>query len=137
MAGEVFFDTSVFFALLDQRDPAHERAVAWVEGQRTPLRPVTTEWVLGETCSLLVARRHPHLVGSFLDYIDRSEALLTINPDEMLLASAKRFIRRQAEQGYSFVDCLSFCVMKERRITMALTTDEHFRKAGFEAPLLS
>jgi predicted nucleic acid-binding protein len=135
MAGEVLFDTSGFFALMDQRDPAHGRAIAWLRAQRDQTRPITTEWILGETCTLLVARKHPHLIGSFLDYIGRSEALLTINPDEMLLASAKGFIRRQAEQGYSFVDCLSFCVMKERRITRALTADEHFRKAGFHALL--
>ena len=71
----------------------------------------------------------------FLDYLDQSAALLVLNPDEFLLKSAKQFIRRQATQGYSFVDCLSFCVMKERGISQALTTDEHFRKAGFSALL--
>ncbi len=59
-----------------------------------------------------------------------------LNPDEDMLVAAKQFIRRQAEQGYSFVDCLSFCAMKERRIALALTTDEHFRKAGFSALLV-
>ncbi len=59
-----------------------------------------------------------------------------LNPDESLVAAAKLLIRRQAEQGYSFVDCLSFCVMKERGISQALTTDEHFRKAGFTALLV-
>ena len=71
----------------------------------------------------------------FLDYLDRSAALLLINPDNTLLRSAKAMIRRQADQGYSFVDCLSFCLMKEREIAVALTTDAHFRKAGFTAVL--
>ena len=44
-------------------------------------------------------------------------------------------IRRQADQGYSFVDCLSFCLMSERKIVEALTTDSHFQKAGFNAAL--
>ena len=61
--------------------------------------------------------------------------MLAINPDKALLLTAKDFIRRQAEQGYSFVDGLSFCVMKERRLSQALTTDEHFRKAGFSVLL--
>jgi predicted nucleic acid-binding protein len=34
------------------------------------------------------------------------------------------------------VDCLSFCLMKERRIAKALTTDAHFLKAGFSAVLI-
>ena len=32
--------------------------------------------VVGETCTLLVARKRPHLVTNFLDYVDRSAALL-------------------------------------------------------------
>lgn len=135
MANEVFFDTSGFFAAIDQTDPSHRRVTAWLSEARGKTRPVTTEWILGETCTLLVARKRPHLGGSFLNHIERSEALHVINPDKMLLDSAKSFIRRRADQGFSFVDCLSFCVMTERNITKALTTDEHFRKAGFE-PLL-
>ena len=83
----------------------------------------------------MVARKRPHLVGRFLDYLDRSAALLLIDPDDALLRATKGFIRQQADQGYSFVDCLSFCLMKERAIRQALTTDEHFRKAGYEALL--
>ena len=97
---------------------------------------MTTEWIVGETCTLLVARKRPHLVARFLDYLEQSAALLVLNPDEGLLVSAKELIRRQAEQGYSFVDCISFCVMRERGISQALTTDEHFRKAGFSALLV-
>ena len=136
MAREVFLDTSGFFALMDVRDPAHLEAKRWLGSQRGRARPVTTEWIVGETCTLLVARKRPHLVAGFLDYLERSTALLVLNPDEGLLVSAKRFIRRQAEQGYSFVDCLSFCVMKERKISQALTADAHFRKAGFSALLV-
>ena len=136
MASEVLLDTSGFFALMDAQDPAHLKARHWISSHRGRARPVTTEWIIGETCTLLVARKRPHLVAQFLDYLERSAALLVLNPDEDLLVSAKKFIRRQAEHGYSFVDCLSFCVMKERRISQALTTDGHFRKAGFSALLV-
>jgi uncharacterized protein len=131
MAREVFFDTSGFFSLLDSADPQHATAEAWLSSERNRVRPVSTEWVIGETCTLLVARKRPHLVARFLDYLDRSAALLLINPDDSLVRSAKLMIRRQAEHGYSFVDCLSFCLMKERRIREALTRDEHFEKAGY------
>lgn len=136
MTNEVFFDTSGFFMLMDERDALHQKAVEWLRSHRGQVRPVTTEWVVGETCTLLVARKRPHLVTKFLDYLDRSAALLLINPDETLLRSAKAMIRRQAEQGYSFVDCLSFCLMSERKIAAALTTDAHFQKAGFTAVLV-
>jgi predicted nucleic acid-binding protein len=136
MAREVLFDTSGFFALMDRSDPTHLKASKWVSAQRGRVRPLTTEWIVGETCNLLVDRKRPHLVSRFLDYIERSEALLVINPDEMLVASAREFIRRQAEHGYSFVDCLSFCLMRERTVRDALTTDGHFRQAGFSALLV-
>ncbi len=135
MANDIFFDTSGFFALVDARDPVHDKAVAWIEAQRKKIRPVSTEWVLGETCTLLVARKRPHLVTRFLDYIESSAALLLVNPDDTLLQGAKALIRQQARQGYSLVDCISFCLMKERSIRNALTTDVHFRKAGFTALL--
>ena len=135
MASDTLFDTSGFFALIDKRDPMHGKAVRWVEKQKKRIRPVSTEWVIGETCTLLVARKRSHLVARFLDYIDDSAALVLVNPDEMLLHAAKAMIRQQAEQGYSFVDCISFCLMKERGIRNAFTTDTHDRKAGFSASL--
>jgi uncharacterized protein len=135
MASEVLFDTSGFFALIDECDPAHATASALLRKWAGAMRPISTEWIIGETCTLLVARRRPHLVARFLDYIDRSAALVLVNPDPVLLESAKVLMRRQADQGYSFVDCLSFSLMRERHIREALTTDAHFRKAGFVALL--
>lgn len=136
MAAEVFWDTSGFFALLDQQDAAHRRVVDWIESGAGRRPAVTTEWIVGETCTLLVARKRPHLVSAFLDRIERTTALQVINPDDVLVSTAKLFLRKQARQGYSFADCISFCVMRERRIREALTADEHFRQAGF-IPLLA
>jgi predicted nucleic acid-binding protein len=70
MASEVLFDTSGFFALMDTRDPAHLRATRWLVTQRGRVRPLTTEWIIGESCTLLVARKRPHLVARFLDYLE-------------------------------------------------------------------
>jgi predicted nucleic acid-binding protein len=135
MGAEVFIDTSGFFAQWDSNDPAHEGAKTWLKANRGKFIAVTTEWVIGETCTLLMARRVPHLIGPFLDQLAASRALRSINPDTEILDETKRFLRRHADQGYSFVDCLSFCVMKNYGVVNALTTDLHFRKAGFQ-PLL-
>jgi predicted nucleic acid-binding protein len=40
---------------------------------------------------------------------------------------------RHRDKEYSFTDCTSFVVMKELRLTKALTTDRHFRQMGFHA----
>jgi uncharacterized protein len=120
---------------LTVRDPMHEKAITWIETHRRQIRPVSTEWIIGETCTLFVARKRSHLVVRFLDYVDSSTALLLINPDDTLLRAAKAIIRQQAHQGYSFVDCISFSLMKERGIHDAFTTETHYRKAGFRALL--
>jgi uncharacterized protein len=135
MAAEVFIDTSGFYAQWDRNDPAHERAKTWLKANRGKFIAVTTEWVIGETCTLLMARGVSHLIGPFLDQLAASRALRSINPDGEILDETKRFLRRHADQGYSFVDCLSFCVMNNHRVLTVLTTDVHFRKAGFQ-PLL-
>jgi len=137
MANEVFFDTSGFLAVIDQLDRVHQDAVAWTRTRAGRMRPVTTEWIIGETCTLLITRKRHHVVPQFLDYIERSSALLSINPDDALLRAAKLMMRRQADQGFSFVDCVSFCLMTERKIVEALSSDALFRKAGFSPVLAS
>ncbi len=42
---------------------------------------------------------------------------------------------KRPDKDWSLVDCISFVVMKERRLTDALTTDLHFKQAGFKALL--
>jgi len=135
MAHEVFIDTSGLYAQWDRNDRAHEQAKAWLMENRGKFIPVTTEWIVGETCALFTARGAPHLIGSFLDQLAASRALRSINPDTETLDQTKQYLRRHADRSYSFVDCLSFCVMNHYRITEALTTDLHFRNAGFQ-PIL-
>ncbi len=63
MAGEWFWDTSGFFALLNQDDFHHARATELIRLAAAERRSaVTTESVIGETCTLLMARRRKHLV---------------------------------------------------------------------------
>jgi len=49
--------------------------------------------------------------------------------------AVKAFVRRHADHDYSFTDCASFVVMRELRLSQALTTDGHFAAAGFETLL--
>jgi hypothetical protein len=45
---------------------------------------------------------------------------------------ARAVFFRHRDKDYSFTDCTSFVVMRELRLREALTTDRHFRQAGFQ-----
>ncbi len=43
------------------------------------------------------------------------------------------FYKARSDKGYSLTDCWSTGVMRQHRITEALTTDRHFEQEGFIA----
>jgi len=59
---------------------------------------------------------------------DRFEILTA--DDESFARGFELFVRRP-DKEWSFTDCVSFNVMKDRDITDALTADYHFEQAGF------
>jgi uncharacterized protein len=38
-----------------------------------------------------------------------------------------------SDEGWSLTECSSFIIMDEQQLTSALTHDQHFVKAGFQA----
>jgi predicted nucleic acid-binding protein len=53
--------------------------------------------------------------------------------NESLLLDAIDLYERHHDKSWGMVDCLSFVVMRRRRIREALTNDQHFEQAGFVA----
>lgn len=135
MGSELFWDTSGFFALLNKDDPMHGRARELAARTGDNARAVTTDGVVSETCTLLIARRKPHLVERFLDLTEQQQSLEVITAGGVLFAKTKHFLRRHLDRSWSFVDCGSFVIMAERRILEAATTDAHFTEAGMVALL--
>lgn len=133
MAREVFVDTGAWYALIDRRDAAHGRTAALVrELILGGVRLVTTDYVLDESCTLAKVRAGAEAANRLLDLLDGTAALDLewIGPERF--ARAKTLFRKFRDQAFSFTDCTSFATMRERRLTQALTTDDHFRIAGFE-----
>jgi hypothetical protein len=44
--------------------------------------------------------------------------------------------KARPDKGWSLTDCVSILIMEELRLADALTSDDHFRQAGFRAMLL-
>jgi predicted nucleic acid-binding protein len=136
MARETFVDTSGFYALLVGKDDMHDKAARILsDAQRRGRLFVTTDYVLDETITLLCARGHQRLVEPFLQSTLRSEACSVEWTDPEVFSQSATFLIKHIDQGWSFTDCVSFRIMRSRRLRDALTKDVHFEKAGFTALL--
>jgi predicted nucleic acid-binding protein len=134
---EAFVDTSGFYALLVKRDRMHAAAKDVLSrAARSGRRFVTTDYILDETATLLKARGYGHLAGALFETVFASAAcrLEWMDPDRF--EQTRRFFLKHQDQDWSFTDCFSFGVMRYLGIRDALTTDDHFRHAGFH-PLLT
>lgn len=133
MARSVFVDTSGWYALIDRRDASHGATRDAVERLiREGVRLVSTDYVIDESCTLAKARAGSEAALRLLDLLNGTAALDLewIGPDRF--ARAEALFRKYRDQAFSFTDCTSFAVMRERRIREVITGDDHFRIMGFQ-----
>ena len=129
----VFADSFYFFALVNDRDPAHQRALAFLQSYKG--RMLTTGWVLTELGDGLAS---PANRTSFLTTLNllRTEPNVTlVGCSDQLLDAGVDLYRERPDKSWSLTDCISFVVMQREGITEALTGDKHFEQAGFVALL--
>ncbi len=126
----IFVDTSFWVALRNRRDNSHELARSLLAKHAAePL--LTSNHVRGETWTFLRRRAGHRSAVDFLDSIDHSPRLRLILATEDLETTALRWLRRHDEREYSFVDAISFALMRSLRIRDALAFDGDFTAAGF------
>jgi len=133
----VYLDTAYINALINTRDQWHEAAIRWERKLATDRRRlITTEFVLVEIADGLAAVRFRLHAGQVIAALQAS-ALVEITPASSdLFTAALELYRSRADKDWGLTDCASFIAMRERTLSEALTTDEHFRQAGFRALLL-
>jgi uncharacterized protein len=134
---QVFFaDTSFFTAIFNGRDQYHSRAMAWQRSITRWHRVVTTEAVLWEFLNGCAAPRTKAVVLGTYRRIHSDPSAEVVGYDISLIDRALDAYARHQDKAWGVTDCLSFEVMRSRRLKQALTADHHFRQAGFEALLL-
>jgi len=129
----LFVDTAGWMACADAADPAHRascaaRDAALEAGQTL----VTTDYVVDETLTLLRFRLGLPAARAWWDQIDRSPRLRWERIDHERFEKARQLFFQYRDKDFSFTDCTSFVVMRELRLTEALTTDRHFRQMGLQ-----
>lgn len=136
-ARTVFMDTAYLNARVNSRDQWHDAAERWerrIVAER--LKLVTTEFVLVELADSLASVQFRTVAIETIAIL-RSSLTTEIIPTSTTLfdAGLDLYVRR-SDKNWGLTDCMSFVVMRERGLYSALTTDEHFRQAGFRALLL-
>jgi uncharacterized protein len=129
----VLVDTGAWLGAFHRRDQYH--AAAAVELRR--LRADRTPLVVTD---LILAELHLHLLFA-LGPVRAAEHLVTLKHDplirevhvdaELQRAALGDWIRRYADQPFSYTDAVSFAVMRRDRIDAAFTFDRHFAVAGY------
>jgi uncharacterized protein len=129
----LFVDTAGWMMTADASDPKHPTAVRardrWLAAGGLLL---STDYVLDETLTLLRMRLGLDAAEAWWERVDGSSRLAWEWIDPERAERARAWMFRWRDKDFSFTDCTSFVVMKERRIEVALTSDRHFRDAGFK-----
>lgn len=128
MTEQVFVDTSAWYALRDQDDPAHRAVRKAIEERR---RLVTSTYVFSEAVTLMRARFH-HAAAVTLGTYLRDPAIVTmLSVDEEVERQAWELFQKREDQEYSFTDCTSFVLMRREGISTCVALDDDFRREGF------
>jgi hypothetical protein len=125
-----------WIALLRQRDqhgPAALRWREWVKLRSAWL--VTTEAVLWEVLNTLASPKTRVSAASFYRQCHEEMGVQVVPFAAERTRNAIAVYETRPDKGWSLTDCFSFVVMKEQRLTAALTADHHFKQAGFRVLL--
>jgi uncharacterized protein len=130
----VFADTFYFLALLNERDAAHQRAVA--VSRSAGLALVTTEFVLIELADALCKPQQRDEVLGLCSVVETDRAFQLVRATSELIQRGKKLYRERPDKEWPLTDCISFVVMQEHGLLEALTADHHFEQAGFKLLLV-
>lgn len=75
--------------------------------------------------------RYRRAAIALLDALEADPRVAVVPLSEELFARAVHLFRQRQDKEWGLVDCVSFVVMDDHDIGDALTTDLHFRQAGY------
>jgi hypothetical protein len=132
---QILVDTSAWDALADGSDPNHKTALLFRDAIAGHCRLVVTNYILDELYTLLLLNiGYQHTV----DFKRQLDVLVQEGVPEVVWVSEDIaveawavFERFNVDKQWSFTDCVSYVVMKQRGIPEAFAFDHHFAPMGF------
>lgn len=127
----VFLDSGYLVAYENADDQNHRAAREhWASLEREPAL-LTTSFVFDEVLTFLNARGHHERAARIGERLLEDPFAQMVHVDEGLLREGFDLFRRRPDKGYSLTDCVSFALMRGRRIDTAYAFDHHFLQEGF------
>lgn len=133
MKKPLFIDTSYILALVNTRDEFHLQAKNVADQVDDKL--ITTEAVLLEVGNALAKPQWREIAVETLEDMRSDDDVEILSVDSELFSKALKFYSSRIDKEWGLTDCISFVVMKDRKLKDALTSDHHFEQAGFQALL--
>ncbi len=99
-------------------------------------RLVTTQLILVEIGNGLAGKQFRAQAASIIWYLQENELVDIVPVSQPAFGRAFELFEQRSDKDWGLTDCFSFIAMKDNDLTDALTTDTHFRQAGFSALLL-
>lgn len=128
----VFVDTSMFKALVDEKDDFYKQAIKiWQRLKIEKIQLLTSNYILDETFTLLRQRRGKEIVDQFRKSLLKVYEIKIIRITVADEAKAWDWFLKDWSD-LSFTDCVSFALMNRFNIKRTATFDQHFTRAGFQ-----
>jgi uncharacterized protein len=96
---------------------------------------ITSDWVLMEVADALAESECRGRIRDFILHLREVSACEIVPASRELLDRALDIYHQHADKEWTLTDCTSFVIMRDRKLTDALTGDKHFEQAGFAALL--
>ena len=127
----LYVDTGAFVAKEIAGDQFHASArQSWSEVEQRGYRLVSSEHILDESVTLIARRSHYAFAAQWGQDVMAS-GIEWLRAGEEDWAKALVLMRKFADQGVSFTDCLSAVLMKRSGLKRVFGFDRHFDSMGF------
>jgi predicted nucleic acid-binding protein len=107
-------DSNIWIAFFNERDSQHEKAQKLMKSVKTPI--AMPEYVIVETCNILLAKASKEDADSFLNFaLDNEEVVLLLSNGNLFFETVSYF-QKTTKRILSFVDISLLCLSKSYEI---------------------
>ena len=132
---QIFVDTSAWDAIADSGDPNHDVALLFRDEIAGQCQLVVTNYILDELYTLLLMnvgyRRTVDFKGKLDVLVEEGVLEVVWISEDIATETWTVFERFNVDKQWSFTDCASYVVMKQRGITEVFAFDDDFAQMGF------